>query len=373
MASKLYLALVHGHPAWEQLACTGAVGEDSTDERGFRMALEGEPGCTKPLKASTDLFVVARGTLDGRPVTKLLMRPRDGRRHQLRLHAKAAGHPIVGDTAYCGDTVAVRMMLHAWRLRLPLPRSKAPLCVSTADPFPIAASPEPPNAAPNSVVNSPPPRLPPRSPPRSPHAPRRPSPLRRARSAADRCASDVGAASSGTTALAVTALAASALALAALGALTTARAPSTATSRRLGAAAAAAAATLGAVAAAALWASDSARQQAGQEQRVAVPPSPSPTAEARPPKAAEAAAGDSGSNGGGGDAGGGGGSGGELRRVVMEHGVMLVDAEASFETTAVLAELRGAQRTAAPNGVVFRCIAYTQPQWAANEPAPSSA
>lgn len=101
------------------------------------MALDGEPGCIKPLSAVTDIYVVARGTLGGRPVTKLLMCPCSGRRHQLRLHAKATGHPIVGDVAYCGDTVAPRMMLHAWRLRLPLPREAAPLCVTTADPFPF--------------------------------------------------------------------------------------------------------------------------------------------------------------------------------------------------------------------------------------------
>ena len=77
--------------------------------------------------------------------------PTLGRRHQLRLHAKGAGHPIVGDVAYCEDTVAPRMMLHAWRLRLPLPTVKGgrrrkpsadaptiPLCVSTADPFPCS-------------------------------------------------------------------------------------------------------------------------------------------------------------------------------------------------------------------------------------------
>ena len=39
------------------------VGEDASDGRGFRMALEGQPGCTKPLLAVTDCYVVDRGTL----------------------------------------------------------------------------------------------------------------------------------------------------------------------------------------------------------------------------------------------------------------------------------------------------------------------
>ena len=38
------------------------VGEDASDGRGFRMALEGQPGCTKPLPAVTDCYVVDRGT-----------------------------------------------------------------------------------------------------------------------------------------------------------------------------------------------------------------------------------------------------------------------------------------------------------------------
>ena len=79
LASKLYLALVHGHVAWEELVATEGVGEDASDARGFRMALETWTGCAKPLPARTAMHVVARGYLDGRPVTKLLMRPSSGR------------------------------------------------------------------------------------------------------------------------------------------------------------------------------------------------------------------------------------------------------------------------------------------------------
>lgn len=54
------------------------------------------------------------------PVTKLLLKPRTGRRHQLRLHTKYLGHPICGDATYANDFEAHRMMLHAWRLTLPV-------------------------------------------------------------------------------------------------------------------------------------------------------------------------------------------------------------------------------------------------------------
>ena len=140
LVSKLYLALVDGHVAWEHASCDEAIGEDASDARGFRMAVGTHPGCTHPLPAHTDLYTVARGYYQGRAVTKVLMKPSTGRRHQLRLHGQALGHPVVGDVAYTGDTRSERMMLHAWRLRLPLPdtyahRAREPVCVTTADPF----------------------------------------------------------------------------------------------------------------------------------------------------------------------------------------------------------------------------------------------
>lgn len=54
------------------------------------------------------------------PVTKVLLKPKTGRRHQLRLHMKHIGHAICGDATYAEDFEAHRMMLHAWRLTLPI-------------------------------------------------------------------------------------------------------------------------------------------------------------------------------------------------------------------------------------------------------------
>ena len=137
--SKRYLALVEGHPSWEHVRVERAVGEDATDERGFRMALEGDTGCVKPLPAQTDCYVVERGTLHGKPVSKLLLCPQSGRRHQLRLHCLFLGHGVVGDVAYTGDRASPRMMLHAWMLRLPLPKAPQPVCVASFDPYPATA------------------------------------------------------------------------------------------------------------------------------------------------------------------------------------------------------------------------------------------
>jgi 23S rRNA-/tRNA-specific pseudouridylate synthase len=57
---------------------------------------EGNPGRV----AQTTVEVLAQGFYQGRPVTKLRLVPRTGRRHQLRVHCLCLGHPIVGDYTY---------------------------------------------------------------------------------------------------------------------------------------------------------------------------------------------------------------------------------------------------------------------------------
>ncbi len=76
---------------------------------------------TNPGRQSfTDMTVLKHGVdSDGVKVTLVKLRPLTGRRHQLRVHMKQFGHPIVGDQTY-GNDAKVRLMLHAWRLALPL-------------------------------------------------------------------------------------------------------------------------------------------------------------------------------------------------------------------------------------------------------------
>ncbi|TDH74322.1 hypothetical protein CCR75_003051 [Bremia lactucae] len=84
----------------------------------FRMVVGKESNALA--KQSTTLcFVLGHAIYDGEPVSKVLLRPLNGRRHQLRLHLAHHGFPIVGDVTYGSqDDVAPRMMLHAWRIWL---------------------------------------------------------------------------------------------------------------------------------------------------------------------------------------------------------------------------------------------------------------
>jgi 23S rRNA-/tRNA-specific pseudouridylate synthase len=90
----------------------------------FRCEVGHEGNAGRP--AVTRVHVLRRDTYNGRPVTKVLLTPHTGRRHQLRVHCRCLGHPIVGDATY-GYPEAVtlslqhnetRMLLHAYKLEI---------------------------------------------------------------------------------------------------------------------------------------------------------------------------------------------------------------------------------------------------------------
>jgi 23S rRNA pseudouridine1911/1915/1917 synthase len=119
--TKLYLALVWGHPRPQRGTWSWPLGPDSRDRRRMRVDPAGR-------HAVTEYKVLARPP----HVSLLRLEPATGRTHQIRVHAAHAGHPIVGDDLYGGPrhrglrdrTLRVLLtsdhpFLHAWRLRLP--------------------------------------------------------------------------------------------------------------------------------------------------------------------------------------------------------------------------------------------------------------
>ncbi|MGH2675501.1 MAG: RluA family pseudouridine synthase [Actinomycetota bacterium] len=115
-----YLALVRGAVGHEAFTVEAPLGR-----RGARVAVERGGG----VDAVTDLEVRER-----HPGTTLLVaRPRTGRTHQIRVHLRAAGHPILGDRSYGGGGEDARRLgltrpfLHAWRLSFQHPVTGEPI------------------------------------------------------------------------------------------------------------------------------------------------------------------------------------------------------------------------------------------------------
>lgn len=74
----------------------------------------------------------------GEASTRLELEPVTGRSHQLRVHLRALGHPILGDELYAPPEVqaqAPRLLLHACSLRFAHPVTGKKLAFESAAPF----------------------------------------------------------------------------------------------------------------------------------------------------------------------------------------------------------------------------------------------
>jgi 23S rRNA pseudouridine1911/1915/1917 synthase len=123
---KEYLALVYGTPDPDRGSINAPIGRDPRDRKRMTVVRGGR-------HAITDYEVVE----PLRYVSLLSCRLRTGRTHQIRVHMKHIGHPIVGDPVYSGPQwrgipdkqlqkslgSMKRQALHAARITLPHPRT----------------------------------------------------------------------------------------------------------------------------------------------------------------------------------------------------------------------------------------------------------
>ena len=120
--TRRYLALVAGAPAWDATCVAAPLGRrrDGRKAQGIRPAADGGRPALTRLRVALRLGAV----------TLVEAAPETGRKHQIRVHLAALGHPVVGDSLYGGGDPALRAAralglrrpaLHAVRLALGAP------------------------------------------------------------------------------------------------------------------------------------------------------------------------------------------------------------------------------------------------------------
>jgi len=122
---KEYLAVVQGWPDPPAGSIARPLGRDTADRRRVVVTDAGTPSETR------------YETLAGLPGGTALVRcePVTGRTHQIRVHMAVSGWPVIGDAVYgVADARIGRQALHAWRVRLPHPITKAPVALEAAVP-----------------------------------------------------------------------------------------------------------------------------------------------------------------------------------------------------------------------------------------------
>ena len=123
---KIYWALVYGVPRPSRGHIMVPLAKRAAADGGERVRPV-EKGDPDAMKAHTDFMEIARV---GQRFSWLAFRPLTGRTHQIRAHAMAIGHPLVGDGKYriegemqeYGGILPKKLHLHARSIMIPHPR-----------------------------------------------------------------------------------------------------------------------------------------------------------------------------------------------------------------------------------------------------------
>lgn len=113
---KLYLAVCVGKPKNGLLSAP--IGRHPVHRKEMAVLPDGK-------EAVTDVQVAALNERN----SLVLLKPRTGRTHQLRVHLRHLGAPVLGDPIYGTPLPDTRLLLHAYRLSFAHPITNAPLAI----------------------------------------------------------------------------------------------------------------------------------------------------------------------------------------------------------------------------------------------------
>lgn len=132
LITKTYLAIVEGEPARENGVVEAPIGRDPAEPRRRRIGV----GAAREAVTAWRCLGCSSG------IAAIECRPLTGRTHQIRVHLAHLGLPLLGDRLYGEDPghplgrllPPNRHALHAWRLELRHPLTRADLVFATGLP-----------------------------------------------------------------------------------------------------------------------------------------------------------------------------------------------------------------------------------------------
>lgn len=129
LISKVYIALCNGIFTKKSDNINSKIWEGEFSNE--HMCMSGE---SEGKDASTDFIVIEENSINNVSLVKLM--PKTGRKHQLRVHMKYIGHPIIGDTKYSNNIKNEKsLFLHAQSLKFILKGKQYNITTSKPDKF----------------------------------------------------------------------------------------------------------------------------------------------------------------------------------------------------------------------------------------------
>lgn len=129
---KKYVALVEGEVQFDEGVIDAAIGRHPKYHDLRRVVPKGAAGAPAAEGADAAKHAVTCYTVIRRSprVTAVALFPETGRTHQLRLHMRHLGHPVLGDEDYGNKGSFSRLALHAQAIFFKHPRTGLPLELS---------------------------------------------------------------------------------------------------------------------------------------------------------------------------------------------------------------------------------------------------
>lgn len=138
--SKTYIALVHGNVSPGEGEIAVPIGRLPWNRERFGVLAGGKEASTKYKVLET--FITSIDKRKRQALTLLLLYPKTGRTHQIRVHLKYFNHPIFGDYLYAGRKtsrkdreILPRVFLHAKNITFKHPGSGEVISFESKLPF----------------------------------------------------------------------------------------------------------------------------------------------------------------------------------------------------------------------------------------------